>query len=1136
MCSTGFIRACRGGNYIAFFRLARKATYLQACLMHAHFSKLRTEALAMLHSGLQKNQGVPVTQVVKWLGMESEDIETLVEYHGFSIKSFEKEYVIKDGPLLNRDAEYETRRSRLVEAKRSSTIVEDVEGKGQQQPVVDSWVATPMTPGIQEEEMADYEDDDLLSVVETPEVSPVQQLWTTPPGRSSPGASREAEDMRISPPYKSISPLNGGQAMPSANIFGSNRIPLWPTPQQIHLLPTPPTEILSPQRGRKRESYPGRLTQDNDLKEGHKKLVTAEGAIDVEPEEEVDDLPETGPTLEEIRAQKVLEWEVEEAEREKERERERRKRAAEVAEVAAANWAAKLAADAELKRQRQEEQRLATYRAEASAGKKRLWLRRWKRRAAIMAEEKRRRKIRAEAALGSLSVGSPLVGPKSDKEGALVAQASGGLASTSMDEVTRVRSEKIHEMWKPLDVASLVLPLFEHMFPTTKFITFKLLLSVGDRDPSNVAGQWLSNKLSRRQLVIPEVHSDGRTPGLWFEVTDIDENKEETALHGASGLVFLVRKGHSIIDERARLHSLVETFPVGVRLPLLLLYSPKERNIEAETEKLKSSLGLFDFEGLRIGWQNVSPVSSRNDGGFYSDGFISGGLVWLANSASGQPNLRPIHVRELVSNNLDGHGKILLASSSTNVTPERCISIFNRSLKSAAMEIRKAVGAAPPHWPPPEAESEVRDVLPGVLPQQGWNEPDLLDPIFKALHLAQLPRFPLIEQLKPSSPTSAWENVRYQKAAVERALQKYLASVDKLKEDDPVLVRQVQVMVQRNSSLEWTDSGRVLVPRWANIFQAIYQTRLLLLNSEPPPTVYIVSKDEEVERPLELDEVEQLIPFAKEIAAGTPFGRTRQVNLVFDDREEQQERSNLQEKLTLAKSYADRIRFEEHESTILSTEHATPQNMEDMSPFVVQGNTWSVFAPSLESWQQDPSASLKKRRLGTSFENAIEPLHTNLINSGASTMWTETTGVSDLQATGSPGSSPLENSLGHKVSGTFKIPRLPLEIEIDIMFTKLDSNFDRALRRASSDMCFADTRLGADFDAEGASNERSYFDTEGNISYDRTVERRESGHTKPCISITSSGMESIDDMLERCWRAQKSIDRKLEYTFGIAHV
>lgn len=28
------------GNFIAFFRLARKASYIQACLMHAHFAKV----------------------------------------------------------------------------------------------------------------------------------------------------------------------------------------------------------------------------------------------------------------------------------------------------------------------------------------------------------------------------------------------------------------------------------------------------------------------------------------------------------------------------------------------------------------------------------------------------------------------------------------------------------------------------------------------------------------------------------------------------------------------------------------------------------------------------------------------------------------------------------------------------------------------------------------------------------------------------------------------------------------------------------------------------------------------------------------------------------------------------------------
>jgi hypothetical protein len=30
------------GNFIAFFRLSRKATYLQACLMHAHFAKVES--------------------------------------------------------------------------------------------------------------------------------------------------------------------------------------------------------------------------------------------------------------------------------------------------------------------------------------------------------------------------------------------------------------------------------------------------------------------------------------------------------------------------------------------------------------------------------------------------------------------------------------------------------------------------------------------------------------------------------------------------------------------------------------------------------------------------------------------------------------------------------------------------------------------------------------------------------------------------------------------------------------------------------------------------------------------------------------------------------------------------------------
>ncbi|KAK1257450.1 hypothetical protein QJS04_geneDACA023937 [Acorus gramineus] len=118
-------RACKMGNYITFFRLARKATYLQACLMHAHFAKVRTQTLVALHNSLQINQGIPVGHVVKWLAMKGENVESLLEYHGFTIKYFEDVYMVK-GPFLNHDVDYETKYSQLVHQKKSRRIIDDV--------------------------------------------------------------------------------------------------------------------------------------------------------------------------------------------------------------------------------------------------------------------------------------------------------------------------------------------------------------------------------------------------------------------------------------------------------------------------------------------------------------------------------------------------------------------------------------------------------------------------------------------------------------------------------------------------------------------------------------------------------------------------------------------------------------------------------------------------------------------------------------------------------------------------------------------------------------------------------------------------------------------------------------------------
>lgn len=317
-------------------------------------------------------------------------------------------------------------------------------------------------------------------------------------------------------------------------------------------------------------------------------------------------------------------------------------------------------------------------------------------------------------------------------------------------------------------------------------------------------------------------------------------------------------------------------------------------------------------------------------------------------------------------------------------------------------------------------------------------------------------------------------------------MQRYLALLDGINEDHPVLVRQAQMIIRRNSCLEWTESGRVLVPRWANIFQAIYQNRLLLLNSEPPPIVYVVSKDEEVERALELDEVEQQIPFASEIAAGTPFGRTRHVNLMFDDTEEQEARNALQEKLSLANCYTDWMSCEDHERTTSVKQHASPEKMEeDMMQVSIQGNTWSVFSPSLETWPGGQPVSLKKRRLSLSPESIFLSLPTS-DPPLASVSSRDGFDGSDLQAPVSQGSPLLEDGKDHVVTGTFGTNRLAEESLLDTIFMKLNNDVDRVLRRASSDMCFSDTQVAAYLSSDGEIHKSGQFYSDSNCSYART--------------------------------------------------
>jgi hypothetical protein len=217
--------------------------------------------------------------------------------------------------------------------------------------------------------MPDYEDDDLQS----PEESKEEETWENTVRRGYSGTSPGRQEIqtvgesRVSPPVKAASP--SPRVLPEVLLqakFPFRIRSAWPTAQ---------------------ESSPGvNCSTETNLWRGsmhntHSAPIQKEFGLDVEEsdvevEEDDDDMPESHPTTEELRAKRALEWEVEKEEaREKDREQERRRRLTEEAEAAAAKWAAKQAAAAEAKRLEAEERKLASHRSEASAGRMRLWLR-----------------------------------------------------------------------------------------------------------------------------------------------------------------------------------------------------------------------------------------------------------------------------------------------------------------------------------------------------------------------------------------------------------------------------------------------------------------------------------------------------------------------------------------------------------------------------------------------------------------------------------------------------------------------------------------------------------------------------------------------------------------------------------------
>ncbi|XP_077218164.1 SAC3/GANP/Nin1/mts3/eIF-3 p25 family isoform X2 [Tasmannia lanceolata] len=806
-------RACRTGNFIAFFRLARKATYLQACLMHAHFAKLRTQALASLHSGLQNNQGIPVAQVVKWLGMEEEDIESLLEYHGFSIKKFEDAYMVKEGPFLNSDTDYKTKCSQLVHLKKSKRIVDDVsssqvltwhsEGrnivsakvetsdkKAQRFIENETWVDAP------DEEMPEYEDgstpkDDcqVQPILEGPistgeeeeNESQMAEMFFVPTDNSLSRNSLLAEVRRVG---ESATDTLNKRPVTLVNTFPEKNL----HSQLKGVLPQPATERLS-------------------------QIETPRGSHS--PRIEENSVP-----------QKVI-----------------------------------------IKRL-ENEAIVLHQKDEAAAAKLKLILRIWKRQSSKRREFREQHQLAANAALSSLSLGPPLRQNKAQWSHA---------NELNIDHVVRERLDRYGKSWSRLNVSEVVLQILSETNPDARCICWKLIIcsqvndTKGHVSSNHLVGKWLVSKLmgirkeNDDELVISSPglsiwkkwvisRAGSHRTGCLSIIRDIvfDYNRPigvDDVVGGASSILFLVSKCIPWELQRTRIHNLILSLPKGSSLPLLIIISGMSKEeIPDPSLTVINKLGLYSIDKSRINSFSVvflvDDWNLEHTNGFFSDNHLREGLQWLASKSPRQPVLHEVKTRELVLSYLGSSLEMLTNMDISNVGPDHCISAFNEALDRAIEEIVAAADMNCTHWPGPEIDllegssNEYQAVI-SFLPSICWSSAPRIESTINAIKASKLPCFANdLSWLNRGSDMG--KEIQNHKLALENCLIWYLTQESKMMTAD-LAAREASVMVQKGSGLELVGSNYRIVPRWVMIFRRIYNWRLMNLNSGPFSGAYVLA-------------------------------------------------------------------------------------------------------------------------------------------------------------------------------------------------------------------------------------------------------------------------------------------------------
>ncbi|XP_048555029.1 SAC3 family protein B isoform X2 [Triticum urartu] len=868
-------RACRMGNYIAFFRLARKATYLQACLMHAHFAKVRRQALASLHSGLQIGQGIPISHVMEWLAMEDEDIESLLEYHGFGSKQYEGPYLVKEGSFLNSESDFPSGCSELVHSKKSQRIVDDVSSgpvcapTGQKATVAPYSVGFP-SPASKREPVLPR------SALVIP-VSAKQEFGPSFSGPVSPTSSGQ-----ITSPY-SFSPKAGNKQFNST--YSS---PISPTGSRKGSVPV----ILStsPRATKHALSHTGWMDGQRVASPKAKGKITMTDDFIIS-EDQNGDFVDFSREQMEIPQSEAYTQHVD----------------ALVATIVSHPLADGVSSDYTHMHEEEDELRAhgsgsdtdlddespsyhqvnliervspkvltgddqnnneTTYdslpivvspKKTISDERLKFILRKWRQRAVDQRSLREQKNALAIAALNSLSLGPPV------HQTAVVPKHA--VHELDIGHAFKERYTRQQRSWSRLNISELAGPILTERKPDARCICWKMLVLVPPgamkSQSNNVASRWLLKKLmgsgneDNGLLLTSADLSIWRTwlssPSVCclsvVRVSDQQVIGNEIA-DNTNCIVFVVSESIPWEMQKARFSSLLASIPPQSCLPLLILSGDTyNEGYDYASQNVIDKLGVSGLsEGKIASSLVVFLAGSCTEGyinGFFEDDKLREGLKWMANSFPLQPDVILVKTHELLLNYLNPSLELLNKRVAPEVGPEHCISVFNNAVSQLGEEILAAAYRSPNQWPALEIDllersSSERMFTEIFLPSIGWSSPSRIQPLVETVKSLQLPGFSDdLSWLKQGSYMG--RQIQDQKLYLEECLTRYLTQSAQLL-NGAQAVAEAKIMVQKGVDLELRDSNHYLLPNWVTIFRRIYNWRLARLSTGDFSEAYVLSQ------------------------------------------------------------------------------------------------------------------------------------------------------------------------------------------------------------------------------------------------------------------------------------------------------